>query len=282
MFGYLRNELVGELVEVLVPQRFRHGHADLRRGLAEAPQMRPMGTNRDLFGVRKDGSEFPVEVGLNSVAMSTGDVVVVTVVDITERKRTEDREKLLEHTRAKLEICQQLGIPAAVLQKDRRLVLLNPLMEGLRSQIVLMGDRIEFSNSMANEQFLRAVASLDVSGTDQIVRSIPITPDGSLPVIFHLLPLKGSLGSTLGILVVTTLVASDALSVDLVQGVFALTPAEARVAALIGSGLSPRQTAKRLGITEGNVRTTLKHVFEKVGVSRQNELAALLAKLALR
>jgi DNA-binding CsgD family transcriptional regulator len=71
-------------------------------------------------------------------------------------------------------------------------------------------------------------------------------------------------------------------SADLVQGLFALAPAEARVAALIGSGLSPRQAAKQLGISEGNVRTALKHVFGKVGVTRQNELAVLLTKLALR
>jgi DNA-binding CsgD family transcriptional regulator len=67
-----------------------------------------------------------------------------------------------------------------------------------------------------------------------------------------------------------------------VERLFGLTPAEARVAALIGSGLSPRQAAEKLGISEGNVRTTLKHVFTKVGVSRQSELAVLLTKLALR
>jgi DNA-binding CsgD family transcriptional regulator len=83
----------------------------------------------------------------------------------------------------------------------------------------------------------------------------------------------------LGILVVTTLDASEVLSADLVQGLFALPPAEARVATLIGSGLSPRQAAKLLGISEGNARNTLKHVFRKLGVTRQNELAALLAKL---
>jgi DNA-binding CsgD family transcriptional regulator len=67
-----------------------------------------------------------------------------------------------------------------------------------------------------------------------------------------------------------------------VQSLFGLAPAEARVATLIGSGLSPRQTAEKLGISVGNVRTTLQHVFTKVGVSRQSELAVLLTKLTLR
>jgi DNA-binding CsgD family transcriptional regulator len=76
--------------------------------------------------------------------------------------------------------------------------------------------------------------------------------------------------------------ALDVPSSELVERLFALAPAEARVAALVGSGLSPRQAAEKLGISEGTVRTTLKHVFTKVGVSRQSELAVLLTKLTLR
>jgi PAS domain S-box-containing protein len=85
MFGYARAELIGKPVEVLVPQRFRGRHADLRKSAAANPRIRPMGTDRVFFGVRKDGSEFPVEVGLNPAVMSTGQFVVATVVDITER-----------------------------------------------------------------------------------------------------------------------------------------------------------------------------------------------------
>jgi DNA-binding CsgD family transcriptional regulator len=69
---------------------------------------------------------------------------------------------------------------------------------------------------------------------------------------------------------------------DLVQSLFGLALAEARVATLIGAGLSPQQAAEKLGISVGNVRTTLKKVFTKVGVSRQSELAVLLTKLTNR
>ena len=72
MFGYNREELIGKPVEVLVPQRFRGRHADLRKRDAANPRIRPMGTDRSFLGVRKDGSEFPVEVGLNPAVMSTG------------------------------------------------------------------------------------------------------------------------------------------------------------------------------------------------------------------
>ena len=86
MFGYRRAELIGKPVEVLVPQRFRGGHADLRKIAAANPRPRPMGTNRVFFGLRKDGSEFPVEIGLNPIVMSARQFVIATVVDITERK----------------------------------------------------------------------------------------------------------------------------------------------------------------------------------------------------
>jgi DNA-binding CsgD family transcriptional regulator len=67
-----------------------------------------------------------------------------------------------------------------------------------------------------------------------------------------------------------------------VRDVLGLTLAEARVAALVGSGLAPREAAAKLGIAEETARTALKRVFAKVGVSRQSELTALLAKLVLR
>jgi len=283
MFGYSREELIGRPAEVLVPVRFRQGHAGLRKKFAAAPQMRPMGTGRDLLGARKDESEFPVEVGLNSMATSMGDIFIATVVDITERKRAAAEETLLGQSRENLQLCQQLGMPAAALQHDGRVVLINPLFKELHSQFIFRGDRIEVANPMANEFLKRELACLDHRNGDKIVGPGPVlTADGYPPLIFHLLPMEGSFDSTLGILVVTKLGATGVPSADLVRHLFALAPAEARVAALIGSGLSPRQTAEKLGISVGNVRTTLQHVFTKVGVSRQSELAVLLSKLTLR
>jgi PAS domain S-box-containing protein len=89
MFGYGRAELLGQPVEVLVPSRFREGHPAYRRHFFADPKARPMGAGRDLFGLRKDGTEFPVEIGLNPIMTDEGLMVLSAVVDITSRKKAE-------------------------------------------------------------------------------------------------------------------------------------------------------------------------------------------------
>jgi PAS domain S-box-containing protein len=89
MFGYPTGELIGESVDVLVPARFRGQHGHHRQSFAMAPEARTMGTGRDLYGLRRDGSELPVEVGLNPIETPQGRLVLSTIVDITSRKQTE-------------------------------------------------------------------------------------------------------------------------------------------------------------------------------------------------
>ncbi len=87
MFGYERGELIGQSLEVLVPREVRTNHVGLRTGFFAHPSKRQMGAGRDLRGVRKDGSEIPVEIGLNPMETEQGNFVVASVVDITERKK---------------------------------------------------------------------------------------------------------------------------------------------------------------------------------------------------
>jgi PAS domain S-box-containing protein len=89
LFGYERSEMLGQPIELLLPERYRARHPGQRQEFYTSPQTRAMGHGRDLFGRRKDGSEFPVEVGLNPAEMPGGRVVLAAVIDITERKRTE-------------------------------------------------------------------------------------------------------------------------------------------------------------------------------------------------
>lgn len=89
-FGYTRQELLGQPIEKLVPERFHAHHADYRNAFLSEPVARPMGSGRDLYGRRKDGSEFPVEIGLNPLATEQGVMILGTIVDITERKRAEE------------------------------------------------------------------------------------------------------------------------------------------------------------------------------------------------
>jgi PAS domain S-box-containing protein len=88
-FGYPREELLGKPVEMLIPARFSAGHPVLRSGYSRAPTARPMGAGRELTGRRKDGTEVPVEVGLNPIRTADTEFVLASVVDITERKRAE-------------------------------------------------------------------------------------------------------------------------------------------------------------------------------------------------
>jgi PAS domain S-box-containing protein len=91
LFGYMRGELLGRSVEALVPGRFRHQHSELRDVFDEAPVARVMGTGRNLYGLRKDGTEIPIEIGLKPIATQAG---TFTLASITEREPA-DRLRLL-------------------------------------------------------------------------------------------------------------------------------------------------------------------------------------------
>jgi PAS domain S-box-containing protein len=95
LFGYDRDELVGERIELLVPERFKPGHPAYRETYTRQPRSRPMGAGRDLFARRKDGTEVPVEIGLSSIETSDGVMTLAAVVDISGRKRDEAQRELL-------------------------------------------------------------------------------------------------------------------------------------------------------------------------------------------
>ena len=95
LFGYARHELVGQPIELLVPQRFRQRHPGDRASFAGNPSRRPMGAGRDLYALRKDGTELAVEIGLSPFTTASGVFVLAAIVDISERRRGEQRQATL-------------------------------------------------------------------------------------------------------------------------------------------------------------------------------------------
>jgi PAS domain S-box-containing protein len=89
LFGYPHDDVIGMSVEQLMPQRFRSRHIVHRDGYSHSLRMRPMGAGLDLYGLRSDGSEFPVEISLSSIAEGPQPLVAAAIRDVTDRKRVE-------------------------------------------------------------------------------------------------------------------------------------------------------------------------------------------------
>jgi two-component system cell cycle sensor histidine kinase/response regulator CckA len=96
MFGYQRNELIGQTIEILLPERYREQHVNHVEGYHRAPRTRLMGSGLDLVGRRKNGDEFPIEVSLSPAETDKGMLVISMIHDITARKRAEEQRKQSE------------------------------------------------------------------------------------------------------------------------------------------------------------------------------------------
>ena len=172
VFGYSRDEMLGQPVEMLVPARFGAGHPSLRTMFFEDPQSRPMGAGRDLYAMRKDRSEFPVEIGLNPIETESGTLVLSAIVDITDRKQRErrieaalrEKDVLLReiHHRVKnnLQVIDSLlGLQSARINDPSVQEILREGQNRVRS-MALIHQTLYQSNDFAEVDFARFLESL--------------------------------------------------------------------------------------------------------------------------
>jgi len=192
------------------------------------------------------------------------------------------------------EALARLGIGVFALDSLKRVVFANPAAERtLGDGLAVANDRLLVSASAERGSLEEAIEQMIRAAPEEIAREpkpILIKRQRSerplavyvLPVMPSMQPAAQFLTHIRAIVLVIDPASNEPADPAVVRDVLGLTLGEARVAALVGSGLPPREAAQKLGITEETARTALKRVFSKVGVSRQSELTALLTKLVLK
>jgi formate hydrogenlyase transcriptional activator len=136
-FGYSHGELIGQPIDVLVPELLQDDHSEYRQGFEDTQEIRPMGTGLELFGRRRDGREFPIDVGLNRITTDEGVFVLASVVDITGRRELEAAARHTIETQLEFErLIAELSFKSMNLPSDE-------LIDAIRDALSRIGETLD-------------------------------------------------------------------------------------------------------------------------------------------
>lgn len=189
----------------------------------------------------------------------------------------------LERAKGMAQALNEVGIPAAVLKPNGSVYVGNESFSKLIPHVVLdRRDRACLADPAADPLLGEAIARLATRGVKIEVASIPVAArDGMPPIIFHLVPVRGAANDVfshgLALLIATPVDRAAVPTAEVLQGLFDLTPAEARVARSIAKGKTIEGIALVHGVSRETIRTQLAAVLAKTGLNRQAELVALLS-----
>ena len=167
LFGYAREELLGMSVDQLVPESLRAGHAGHRAKYLRNPQLRPMGLGLELYGRRRDGSEFPVDISLNNMQTSEGILVVAAVRDVSERKQMEKR---LAETQQTAEHRRQMSLLVHAQEEERRKIAADIHDDSIQAMTATSLRLQQLRRRLADPEQLALLTKLDEAVRESIIR----------------------------------------------------------------------------------------------------------------
>jgi len=165
LFSYPREELLGKKIEVLIPSRFKARHPSFREKFTAAPRTRPMGAGLELYGLRRNGTEFPVEISLSPLETEEGKFVYSAIRDVSERKRAAEL-----HTQLRRDLTEREIAEKALFEEKER----------LRVTLSCIGDAVITTDVAGNVTYLNPVAEDMTGWTSQEANGLP------LPEVFQI------------------------------------------------------------------------------------------------